>query len=109
MALPRIHRLVLSQQKVRTLRKTGKKIHTSFLTAFLNTGNEARFAIVVGTNISKKATVRNKVRRQIQQEIMLSLPKDMKVDMMIYPKSTIVGKPAAEIKKEISSLFQKIA
>lgn len=117
MALPRKHRLGLSQQKASELRKTGKKIHTSFLTGFLSPGSQARFAVVVGLNISKKATVRNKVRRLLQQEIMaslsstesvLGLPKDMKVDMMIYPKREIVVAEREKIVDEVQLLFRKV-
>ena len=107
MALPRIHRLVLSQQKTTLLGKTGKKIHTSFLTSYFLPGG-GRFAVIVGTNISKKAVIRNKIRRLFHQAILASLPKEMEIYMMIYPKTAIVGKDGQEIKQEVTSLFEKI-
>jgi len=69
--LPTAERLKTSQNIERVLRR-GRRINSSFFTiyrnvgAYCNTPVHFRGAVVAGLKVSKKATERNRVKRQIQ-------------------------------------------
>jgi|SRR5581483_10060267 len=112
MALPKEHRLVIDRTIRSTLRERGKFFQNDLLRAnylIRPENKQKRFGIVIGVSLSKKATVRNKLRRYIQEAIRLFLPQAPSVDMIVYPKSTIKTAEKEAIKKSIQGLFQKIS
>ncbi len=68
-----------------------------------------RFAIIISTKISKKAVIRNKIKRQIRsilQQEQDNFPPS--VDIIIYTKKGIEKLTFEELKKTILSLIQII-
>jgi len=68
----------------------------------------SRFAIIVGLKVSKKATVRNKIKRQIREIVRLGLSKIKSgFDVVILTKPSIVNKTYKEIEGEIYEVLEK--
>lgn len=69
----------------------------------------SRFGIVIGLKVSKKANIRNRLRRQIREIVRKHLPKIKKgFDVMILGKKTALELDFDSLEKEILSLFKKI-
>jgi len=67
-----------------------------------------RFGIVVGLKISKKAVVRNKIRRRLQEIIRINFNRfRLGFDIVIFPTSQIIGKKYQEIEDVSIKLFKK--
>jgi ribonuclease P protein component len=68
----------------------------------------SRFAVVVGLKVHKKATKRNRIKRQIREIVRLSLSKIKSgFDVLILTKPSIIGKKHNEISDEIFEALQK--
>lgn len=68
----------------------------------------SRFAVVVSLKVHKKATKRNKVKRQIREIVRLNLPKIKRgFDLLIIAKPLIVGKKYQEIEEEILEVLRR--
>ncbi len=73
-----------------------------------NNQQNSRFCIVVSTNISKKAVVRNKLKRQLKAIIYKKLPQIKgNYDVVILTKVSAVAITFAELEKTLTFLFQK--
>lgn len=110
--LPRTHRLSKKDNLKYTLNK-GKKINTDlFITKYKkNYLTYPRFAVILSSKVTKKTTVRNKIRRQIYESIRLYLKNNKKTapyDIGIICKREIAGMKHEEIKKEIGKILDKI-
>lgn len=69
---------------------------------------DSRFGVVISTKVSKKAVIRNKIKRRITEIIRLNIAKiKLGVDVMILVKPIVVDKSYQEIKDEIEKLFIK--
>lgn len=110
MALPKKFQLSLNRKTILAFRKKGRPVQASSLSGYylVNELQENRFAIVVGGAISKKAVVRNKIRRSIQQVLLTALPKERRVDMILYPKKGIVNLSKDGFDEEVKKLLQQI-
>ena len=91
--------------------KKGKAFNGKFL--FLkvikrNNLEVSRFGLIVGTKISKKATIRNKIKRRLRDVIRKKL-EDIKpgFDVVIGAKTRIVDKSYQDIKEELEGLLEK--
>lgn len=73
-----------------------------------NNLNYNRYGIVVGSAIDKRAVVRNKIRRQIKEIIVLN---DKKIktgfDMLFLVRETVKDLNFSQISAKISQLFKK--
>ena len=68
-----------------------------------------RFAFVVGLKISKKAVIRNKIRRQLEEIIRLNFDQvKISFNLILLPEKGIINKNYQEIKKELINLLKKI-
>jgi len=80
------------------------------LKVILNKKPESRFGFVIGNKIDKRATVRNRIKRQLREVIRL-LFKQKKirggVDVVININTGLLGKKYQEIKEEINYLLAK--
>lgn len=68
-------------------------------------------AISVGTKISKKAVIRNRIKRQIREILRLSLQKKELMPgyyLLFIAKKEAVGKEYFELEKEVKGLIGKI-
>ena len=91
--------------------KKGKSFKNSFLVLKTapNKLEESRFGLVVSQKISKKAVVRNKVRRRMSEAIKTMI-KDIKkgVDVVLIALPGIESKSFLEIKEILASVIKKV-
>ena len=90
--------------------KQGKYFQKDFikLKALKDKLNDNRFAFVVGLKISKKATQRNRIRRQLEEIIRLNLGKIKEgFDIVVLPEKEIIGKSFSNIEKTLLDLLKK--
>ncbi len=110
MALPKKYHLT-RQKEFKKVYDSGKTVRNSFLfIKFLKDSSlkNSKFGIVVSTKISKKATVRNRVRRQISEVIRTNLDRIINdVNVVIVTNSKIVDKEFTEIEKVVVKLLKK--
>lgn len=88
----------------------GKRLNSRFISVRVapNGLNVFRFAIVVSNKVSKKATTRNKIRRQIREIIRVRLPNiKLGFDAVITVNSGILSHSFQEIKQAIDASFKK--
>jgi ribonuclease P protein component len=91
--------------------KRGEAFNGKFLFLKIRKRNNlevSRFGLVVGTKISKKATIRNKIKRRLRNVIRKRLG-DIKpgFDVIIGAKTGMVDKSYQEIKEELEGLLEK--
>ena len=67
-----------------------------------------RFTVVVGSKVSKKAVVRNKIKRQIREIIKQELP-NLKTgkDIIVLTLPSIVGQKFADIRENLTKTLKK--
>ncbi len=110
MALPKKYRLTLKKEFEKVY-NSGKTVKNSFLFIkfFKDQSLEnSKFGIVVSTKVSKKATARNRIRRQISEAIRANLDRIINnVNVVIVTNSKIVDKEFTEIELVVSKLFKK--
>lgn len=90
--------------------KKGRSLKEGFLVLKIinNRSDKIRFGFIVSQKISKKATCRNKIRRQISELIRLKIKKLKKgVDGIIITLPGIEEKNFSEIKEIIDKLFKR--
>ena len=108
--LPKENRLTHRKDFDNTF-KGGKGLFSDILNIkFINNNLEnSRFGIVVSNKISKKAVIRNKIKRQIREVIHRNLTEiNNGLDIMIICKPEISKKDFQEIEQTIIQLFKKI-
>lgn len=91
--LPRPHRLA-KDEDLKRLFKVGRLVSNGWGTLKIarNRKKVSRFAVIVGTKVSKNATVRNRLKRQVREAIRNVLPKVQKgFDISVLPRATSVG------------------
>lgn len=110
MALPKDHRLT-KDKDFQSVFDSGKTVKNSFLfIKYLISKDQkkSRFGIVVSGKVSKKATVRNRIRRQISEIIRNNLDRIINnADAVIVTNSKIVDKEFTEIEKVVLNLLKK--
>lgn len=107
--LARINRLSKTNDIVRVF-KRGRFFKDSFLILkfFKNQLPVSRFAFVVSTKISKKASERNKIKRRLREAIRVNL-KDIKpgFDAVLRPDTAIMKEKYGRIKEIVLKLLEK--
>ena len=107
--LPKVHRIVKEKDFKQVFRK-GKYLSQDLLNLkyVKNNLDKSRFGFTIGLKISKKAVIRNKIKRQMTEIIRHNLPSIKKgFDIVIMPKPAIVDQNYQEIKKILVSLLKK--
>lgn len=67
-----------------------------------------RFGFLVGIKVSKKATVRNRVKRRIRESVRLKLDEIKPgFDIIVLTKPEIANKEYSEIDEAIQKIFKK--
>lgn len=107
--LPRPNRIKKNTEIERVF-KRGKKFKEDFLILIAtgNNLNQARFGFIVSQKISKKAVLRNKLKRRLR-EIVRSKLKEFKKgrDVIVMAVPGLETKDFWEIKNTINKLFKK--
>jgi len=110
MALPKTNRLK-KKKDVNLVLKTGKTERGKFLIfKFLETNfDKSRFAFLVSKKISKKAVLRNKIKRRMSEIVREEMKKISKrIDGVFIALSGIEKQSFQNIKEEIKRIFQKL-
>ncbi len=107
--LPKEHRL-RHEKDIKTLFAKGKSVFgvQIGLKYRMNSLSTTRFAIVVGTKVSKSAVVRNTIKRRIRAVLQKHLV-EIKggYDVLFLTKKELVGKTFAEIESMVVYLLKK--
>lgn len=93
---------------IKSVLKFGRTLREGFLTLKVKENNLAgsRFAFLISLKISKKATVRNRLRRKLSEAVLLNLPNIPKnIDAVLIVTSDFSHKTAEELKKLLYELF----
>ncbi len=107
--LPRKNRLKKKKDLERVLKEgRARKEDFLFLKLVKNNSQFNRFAFIVGKNVSKKASLRNKVKRRISEAVRLKL-KDLMpgVDGVFIALPGLEKKDSWQIGKTIEKIFEK--
>lgn len=98
------------KKNFRQVLKEGRNFKEKFLTLKVTqdkTG-EIRFGFIVSQRVSKKATIRNKVKRKISELVRLRIKKIRKgIDAILIALPGIEKKEFLEIGEMIDNLFKK--
>ena len=107
--LPRKSRLTKGKDFKEVARKA-KSIHSHLflIKALFSPEVTTRFGIIVSTKVSKKATIRNRIKRQVREIIRRELPRvKNNYNVMIIVKDSIINKNFQELAKDLSNLLIK--
>ena len=107
--LPQAHRLRL-EKDIKTLFARGKSVFGSLvgLKFRANALPVSRFAVVAGVKVSKKAVVRNRLKRQVRaivHEVLGEITPGF--DVLLFLKAPAVDKPFEDLQKEALSSLKK--
>lgn len=90
--------------------KTSKSAATSFLKAkvFFSEEENTRIGFVVSKKVSKKAILRNKIKRRLREAARKMIP-GLKpgFDVVVFTTPDIVRNDYSQIEKALAALFQK--
>lgn len=73
-----------------------------------SSGNQSRFAFMVSQKVSKKAVVRNKVRRRLSEITRSALPLASSFDVVFIALPGIDQVSFPELKTSVASLLKKL-
>lgn len=107
--LPKINRLK-NKKEIERVFKKGKGFKEDFLILKVAKSNfeNSRFAFVVSKKISKKATLRNKIRRRLGELIRFKIKKFKNgMDLVLIAAPGLEEKDFWEIDETVNRLFQK--
>ena len=108
--LAKKYRLHLDKD-IQNILKKGRIYFSPFfnLKILKNNLSNSRFCIIVSTKISKKAVVRNKIKRQLRSIIQKNITKfSPNYDIVILTKPAITVTPFQDIEKTFQFLLKKI-
>jgi len=107
--LPKTNRLQKKKDFDRVF-KGGKGYKEDFLALKMARNNlkKSRFGFVVGKNVSKKTTLRNKIKRRLRELVRLKLKKTKKgIDVILIVRPGFRTKDFWEIEETINKIFKR--
>lgn len=107
--LPRLNRLKKRKdfEKIVAVKRFFEE-EILFLKKIKNNLNYSRIGFIVSQKISKKAVIRNKIKRRLREIIRLNLPIIKEgYDFIFFTKKGIENKKFSELKEIIKKLLQK--
>ncbi len=107
--LPQANRLRL-EKDIKTLFARGKSVFGSLvgLKFRANALPVSRFAVVAGVKVSKKAVMRNRLKRQTRAIVHEVLEKITPgYDVLLFLKAPAVGKPFEDLQQEVLANLKK--
>lgn len=107
--LPRANRLS-KQRDFEAVWERGRTVQDEYFKVRLapNRQKQTRFGLVLSTKVAKRATVRNRLRRQLGSALCLRLIKIKPgQDVMIIVKSKLVGANFMELERSVDKLLKK--
>ena len=109
MALSKKNRLKKKKDFERVFRK-GRAVNGSFLFIKFrpNSIGVPRIAFVISIKVSKKAVIRNKIRRILSEAARLSFKEIPSYDIIVVANNKIVGVQKNEIRQDLIGTLKKI-
>lgn len=107
--LPKMYRLKKNKDIDKVFKK-GKTIKEDFLILKILKNNltKNRFSFIVSQKVSKKATLRNKIKRRLSELVRIKFKKIRKnIDVIIIAVPGLETKDFWEIKESLDKLFEK--
>jgi len=107
--LPKENRLK-KEKEIEGVFRRGKGFKEDFLIlkAVKNDLNEIRFGFIISGKVSKRATIRNKIKRRISSLVTLQMNKLKKgVDILLIALPGLEKKDFWEIEEVLNKLFKK--
>ena len=107
--LPRAHR-IRSRQDIAALARRGQAIRGPHLTLriFVRPKGPSRFVCSISQKVSKKATERNRLRRQLQEIIRHTLPSLTRPsDGLVLVRPEALHTPFPVLRDEVHLLFER--
>jgi ribonuclease P protein component len=111
--LPKVNRLKKKKEFEKVFKK-GRFLKEDFLIlkAIPNNLKNSRFGFIISSKVSKKAVVRNKIKRWLRNIILFKLKEDNQMkemmDVVIIVKPGILIKNFQEVEVVINKIFQKL-
>ena len=111
--LPKANRLKKNKEFERVF-KNGRSFREDFLIlrVILNNLKNSRFGFVISSKVSKKAVIRNKIKRWLRQAVLFQLKENNKIqesiDVIIIVKPGTIVKDFQEVKKVVNKIFKKL-
>lgn len=108
--LPRTQRISL-RQDFDFLFQKGRTVSSTYCAVrWLKTTQEAsRFGFIVSNKISKKATVRNQIKRRLRAVVQKHFThKNVSCDVIIIAKPSIVNAPYEDLEKDLVTALSRI-
>lgn len=108
--LPKNFRLTKKEDFQKVL-KEGKVVQGRFLgLAFANSGEGGpKIGIIVSNKISKKTTVRNRIKRAVREESRKHLEKLAEEMLLVFlAKKGAAGADLQEIRQDVQNLFRRL-
>ncbi len=105
--LPVANRLK-KDEDFRRVTSGGRYVYSSYFTLkyLPNKLESSRFGFVISTKIDKRATVRNRLKRQVREVIRLKLAKiPAGYDIMLVPKKAALTLSYEQLDNELGGLF----
>lgn len=101
------HRLAKSKD-ISLVYSRGRAFFSSYFTVkVLARQGDVRFAIVVSTKVSKRATRRNSIRRHLRETLRPRIPELRPADYVITVKPAAAAMEPKELRAALIGLFQK--
>jgi len=109
--LPKLNRLS-KKNDIKKVFKKGQTFKENFLILRLRENNlkESRFGFMVSQRVSKRATLRNKIKRRLNEAVKMKIKKIKKgVDGLFIARPGLEAKDFREIDEAVEKLFKKYA
>ncbi len=107
--LPKINRLTKKEDFAAVKKEGGKIQGSTFGLLFRQTANHfSRFGFVFSKKLSKRATVRNRVKRLFREAVRKLLPRIKPgYDLIILGKKEVLERPYSEVVLEMERILKK--
>jgi ribonuclease P protein component len=98
----------LSRSEFGLVLKTGKRIHSEHFSLMYRTAESSKYGLVVSKKIAKKATIRNRIRRQLYAIFGECAANVTNRHVVLLTKPTITSLQFSDLKQEVCGVFKKL-
>ncbi len=98
----------LNSSEIKTFKQSEGLLSSDILSVKISNTlhKETKYTVIVSKKISKKAVVRNKIKRRVYNALK-NIPIKTNVAMMVYTKKQIVDTPYKSIENTLKELLEK--
>jgi ribonuclease P protein component len=105
--LPKKHRLAKALEVKRTTARGRSFFNPHAVVKYLKGSGPARLTVVTSTKVSKKAVVRNRVKRIVREAVRSLLPQLQSGEYVIIMKAAAANVSAKTLRSSVVELFEK--